>query len=69
MARAGINKTRGSTARVALLARGSKVTIDAIRFELRNTGSKSTIQRYLKRLTEQPGGNGSDMSRKAISRR
>ena len=53
MARAGINKALVIKAREALLARGAAVTIDAVRIELGNTGSKSTIQRYLKELAGQ----------------
>lgn len=62
MARAGINKALVNKARVALLARGAKVTIDAVRIELGNTGSKSTIQRYLKELADQSGAQLPDLS-------
>ena len=54
MARAGINLVLVQQAKNALLARGVRPTIDAVRIELGNTGSKSTIQRYLKALSEQP---------------
>jgi chromosome segregation ATPase len=56
MARGGINKAVVQIAREALLARGQHPSIDAVRVELGNTGSKSTIQRYLKELgaREQP---------------
>ncbi|QQX57096.1 DNA-binding protein [Pseudomonas chlororaphis] len=50
MARGGINKAVVQIARDALLARGRHPSIDAVRVELGNTGSKSTIQRYLKEL-------------------
>src|SRR5690606_41696388 len=50
MARSGINKALVQKARDALLARGERPSIDAIRVELGNTGSKSTIHRYLKEL-------------------
>ncbi|MBD0678355.1 DNA-binding protein [Pseudomonas sp. PSB11] len=50
MARGGINKAVVQIAREALLARGQHPSIDAVRVELGNTGSKSTIQRYLKEL-------------------
>lgn len=50
MARGGINKAVVQIAREALLARGKHPSIDAVRVELGNTGSKSTIQRYLKEL-------------------
>lgn len=51
MARGGINLAVVRTAREALLARGMHPSIDAVRVQLGNTGSKSTIQRYLKELS------------------
>lgn len=50
MARGGINKALVHAARDALMARGQHPSIDLVRVELGNTGSKSTIQRYLKEL-------------------
>ncbi|WAG76569.1 DNA-binding protein [Metapseudomonas furukawaii] len=50
MARGGINKAVVQKARTALLARGEHPSIDAVRIELGNTGSKTTIHRYLKEL-------------------
>jgi chromosome segregation ATPase len=50
MARGGINKAVVQKAREALLARGDNPSIDAVRVELGNTGSKSTIHRYLKEI-------------------
>ncbi len=50
MARGGINKAVVQKARQALLARGANPSIDAVRIELGNTGSKTTISRYLKEL-------------------
>lgn len=50
MARGGINKALVHAARDALLARGLHPSIDSVRVELGNTGSKSTIQRYLKEI-------------------
>lgn len=50
MARSGINRALVQKARDALLARGEQPSIDAIRVELGNTGSKSTIHRCLKEL-------------------
>src|SRR5437868_10961064 len=50
MARGGINKAVVQKARDALLARGENPSIDAIRIELGNTGSKTTIHRYLKEI-------------------
>lgn len=52
MARGGINKAVVQKAREALLARGENPTIDAVRVALGNTGSKTTIHRYLKELEE-----------------
>ncbi|TDF83924.1 DNA-binding protein [Pseudomonas sp. H9] len=53
MARGGINKAVVQKARQALLARGVHPSIDAVRIELGNTGSKTTIHRYLKELDNQ----------------
>lgn len=50
MARAGINKALVQRARDTLLARGDRPSIEAVRVELGNTGSKSTIMRYLQEL-------------------
>ncbi|MGE8167936.1 DNA-binding protein [Pseudomonas putida] len=50
MARGGINLALVRKAREALLSRGQNPSIDAIRIELGNTGSKTTIQRYLKEI-------------------
>jgi chromosome segregation ATPase len=50
MARGGINKAVVQKARQALLVRGANPSIDAVRVELGNTGSKTTISRYLKEL-------------------
>ena len=51
MARGGINKALVRIAREALIARGVRPSIDAVRVELGNTGSKSTILRYLRELS------------------
>lgn len=50
MARGGINKAVVQQARQAILARGEHPSIDAVRIELGNTGSKTTIHRYMKEL-------------------
>jgi chromosome segregation ATPase len=47
-----VNKAVVKIARDALLARGLRPTVDAVRIELGNTGSKSTIHRCLKELAE-----------------
>lgn len=59
MARGGINKALVQKARQALLARGEHPSIDAVRVELGNTGSKTTIHRYLKELEAADQGRGS----------
>ncbi|WP_368614351.1 DNA-binding protein [Paraburkholderia sp. BR10923] len=40
-----------------LLARGQHTSIEAIRIALGNTGSKTTIHRYLKELEEDEGAS------------
>lgn len=50
MARGGINKALVQKARQALLAKGLYPSIDAVRVELGNSGSKTTISRYLKEI-------------------
>ncbi|SDT63499.1 DNA-binding protein [Pseudomonas prosekii] len=54
MARGGVNKAVVQTARLAILARGENPSIDAVRIEMGNTGSKTTIHRYLKELDGGP---------------
>lgn len=56
MARAGVYKSEVVRARDKLLAQGVYPSIDAVRAELGNTGSKSTIHRYLKEIEEEEGG-------------
>lgn len=50
MGRAGIYKSEVQRARESLLASGRYPSIDAIRVEMGNTGSKGTIHRYLKEI-------------------
>ena len=57
MARAGIYKSEVVKARNNLLSLGRYPSIDAIRSELGNTGSKGTIHRYLKEIEEEEGGS------------
>lgn len=52
MARGGINKRLVKEAREAVLAKGQNPSIDTVRVELGNTGSKTTIHRYLKEIEE-----------------
>lgn len=56
MARGGIYKSEVMRARDRLLAMGRYPSIDAVRQELGNTGSKATIHRYLKEIEEEEGG-------------
>lgn len=53
MARGGINKALVKLALQRLAAKGEHPSIDAIRIELGNTGSKTTISRYLAELNEE----------------
>ena len=63
MARAGIYKSEVVRARNNLLAVGRYPSIDAIRSELGDTGSKGTIHRYLKEIEEEEGGsNGTQVA-------
>lgn len=55
MARGGIYKTDVLRARDSLLAKGVNPSLDAIRIALGNTGSKTTIHRYLKEIEEEDG--------------
>ena len=57
MARGSIYKSEVVRARNKLLAMGRYPSIDAVRIELGNTGSKGTIHRYLKEIEEEEGGN------------
>lgn len=55
MARGGVYKSDVQKARRSLLAQGKHPSVDALRIELGNTGSKTTIHRYLKELEEEEG--------------
>lgn len=72
MARGGINKALVLKARQALLARGEHPSIDAVRIELGNTGSKTTIHRYLREIDEEspqnPAGTLSEALTDLVSR-
>lgn len=50
MARGGVYRTEVEKARNGLLAQGKHPSVDAVRVALGNTGSKTTIHRYLKEL-------------------
>ncbi|HJW57606.1 MAG TPA: DNA-binding protein [Burkholderiaceae bacterium] len=56
MSKAGIYKSDVKTARDALLAQGKHPSVDAVRVALGNTGSKTTIHKYLKELETEDGG-------------
>ena len=56
MARPGIRKHEVQKARLALIRSGRHPSIDAIRIELGNTGSKATISRYIKEIEADEGG-------------
>ena len=62
MARGGINKALVSTAHKTLISRGENPSIDAIRVELGNTGSRSTIHRYLREIEEEASARLDDES-------
>lgn len=55
MARGGLYKSDVQKARDALRAQGKHPSVDAVRVALGNTGSKTTIYRYLKELEEEEG--------------
>jgi DNA repair exonuclease SbcCD ATPase subunit len=56
MARGGIYKSEVARARANLIAQGRHPSIDAVRIELGNTGSKATIHRYIKEIEEEESG-------------
>ncbi|WP_211441229.1 DNA-binding protein [Collimonas humicola] len=56
MARTGLYKSDVKKARDSLLAQDINPSVDAVRVALGNTGSKTTIHKYLKELDEDDGG-------------
>ena len=58
MARSGLYKSDVKNARDSLIAQAMYPSIDAVRMALGNTGSKTTIHKYLKELEEEEGGGG-----------
>lgn len=62
MARAGIYHSDVKRARDALIAQGRHPSIDAVRAALGNTGSKTTIHRYLREIETEEGAQGLQMS-------
>lgn len=55
MARTGLYQSEVKKARDALIAQGKHPSVDAVRVALGNTGSKTTIHKYLKELGEDDG--------------
>lgn len=53
MARSGINKALVLRAIESLIEKGKKPTIDSVRSELGDTGSKSTIHRFMSEIDEE----------------
>lgn len=56
MAKAGVYKSDVKKARDSLIAQGKHPSVDAVRIALGNTGSKTTIHKYLKELDAEDGG-------------
>ncbi|HAT9478911.1 TPA: integrase [Legionella pneumophila subsp. pneumophila] len=56
MARTGLYQSEVKKARDALIAQNIHPSVDAVRVALGNTGSKTTIHKYLKELDAQDGG-------------
>jgi chromosome segregation ATPase len=65
MARSGLYKSEIKKARDSLIAQGINPSVDAVRIALGNTGSKTTIHKYLKELREEDGG--ADVRKASIS--
>lgn len=59
MARTGLYKSDVKKARDSLTAQGINPSVDAVRVALGNTGSKTTIHKYLKELDEDDGDTDS----------
>jgi hypothetical protein len=55
MGRSGLYKSDVKQARELLLAQGKHPSVDAVRIALGNTGSKTTIHKYLRELQEEEG--------------
>ncbi len=69
MARSGLTKAQVRACREALLAQGCYPSADAVRHALGDTGSKSTIHRYLKELAgeESPAAGRDDTARTLLA--
>lgn len=62
MARAGVYFSDVKRARDALIAEGRYPSIDAVRAAMGNTGSKTTIHRFLRELEAEEGGQKAPVS-------
>lgn len=63
MSRSGLTKSKIKQARDILISQNKYPSVDAVRIELGNTGSKSTIHKYLKELEEdEEQGIGQNLS-------
>jgi chromosome segregation ATPase len=62
MARAGVYFSDVKRARDSLIAKGRRPSIDAVRAELGDTGSKTTIHKYLRELDAEEGAQGQPVS-------
>jgi len=62
MARAGVYFSDVKRARDALVADGRHPSIDAVRAALGNTGSKTTIHKYLREIESEEGGQKASVS-------
>lgn len=62
MARTGVYFSDVKRARDALIAEGRRPSIDAVRAALGNTGSKTTIHRYLREIEVEEGGRKPSVS-------
>ena len=62
MARSGLYKSDVQKARDALIAQGMNPSVDAVRVALGNTGSKTTIHKYLKEIAAEDGGKRASIS-------
>lgn len=68
MARSGLTKSQVRTCREQLLAEGRYPSVDALRLALGNTGSKSTIHRFLKELADEDTGPDAGIKREDTAR-
>lgn len=67
MGRSGISKEQVKNAMDRLMSRGQPVTVDSLRAELGNTGSKGTIHRHLKEIRNDEDNKAHDGIVKTIA--